>query len=314
LSNRQDGRPEGYCPVDLTGAPHDDAADVHPSAPVARSTTRSGFRTAPKATGQTATAAPDTDEPWTGPLTDPLCRDTGFAGRDVAALAAAGDWWTVPPTHVASADLRTWAARRTARRVLPERARAAMRLDGPVSVRGWLATDGVSPPVGPVWYNLDPGSVQEAVIELIALAIRDHASDGSARLVVACQQFLAPDVSVNVVVDRSAERVELFACRGLDEDLGAGVWRDVLVLAGSRLDTERHDVVHKPTATVPADGGTRIDAVEPRLRGRPAVPVRTGRMIARLARRSAERLGADLRLELALRGEDVYLLACSLNG
>jgi hypothetical protein len=217
---------------------------------------------------------------------------------------------------VATAPVHLWTgARRTAQRALAEAAAIAASLGGPASVRGWLVLDGASHPLGPIWYNIDPDCVEDVVIELIALAVRDTPANSAHRLVIMLQRFVWPCVSVTAVVDRRVERVELLACRGLDEDLGAGVWRDLLVLSGPELNTDEHVVVHKPTATVPADGGTRIEAVEPRLRGRATVPVPTGRVIARLAHRTAQRLGADLRLELALQGLDVHhLLVCRLTG
>ncbi len=259
-------------------------------------------------------AAADADQPWLGPLTDPLCADVRVTGRDLAALATSRELWTVPPTLVATAAVARWTAQVAATAQAPAATPLpGLTLAGPVTVRGWLAADGLSRQTGPVWYNVDPGSVSEAVIELSALAVRDAPADGGHRLVVAFQDFTPPEASATVLVDARTDRVEVLACLGLDEDLGAGVWRDTLVLIGPDLEVERHDVVHKPTATEPAAGGTHIVAVEPALRGRPAVPVRTGRAIAHLARRTAERLGEPLRLELALQGTEVTLLALHVS-
>jgi hypothetical protein len=293
--NVQDSWPPLPDPVDLT-----DAAGTWTAA--------SPTSPAQSPAGIAEHAGSGTDQLWVGPLTDPIVRDAARTGRDVAGLATAAELWRVPATRVAVAALGGWATRRTSPDPLPE-----LSVDGPVSVRAWLVAGGRSESVGPIWYNLDPASMPEAVLELVGVAARTVPDDGRHTLVITFQDFVAPEISATVVIDPRADRVELRSCRGIDEDLGAGVWRDTLILAGPNLDLLRHEVVHKPTATEATAGGTRVVAVEPALRGRPTLPVGPGRSIAGRAVRTADRLGGGVRLELALRDDDVHLLACRLD-
>jgi hypothetical protein len=254
---------------------------------------------------------------WLGPLTDPRCRNGRFAGRDLAALARVGELWAVPVTQVAAAPLSAWVAGRAERYLRAGVSTSPSVLRGPVTVRGWLATDRVCVPLLPAWHNLASTTVQEVVTELVGFAAlyaraTAPADNGHHRLVIAFQDFVPASVSVTAAVRRSAQRVELLACLGLDEDLGAGVWRDTLVLTGPEVDTERHEVLLKPAATVPANRGTRTEAIEPSLRGRPALSVPVGRAIALMGLDTAQHLDADLDLDIAIRGGQTYLLACHL--
>lgn len=240
-------------------------------------------------------------------LTEPSCVDPAFAGPDLAALARLRDGLLVPPTVLAVSTPDLWLAPETVDPMLRE----VRRLLGPFSVattvRGWLMPSGV--PIGPVWFNIGAAAVEEAAIELAGIAAREMGTDGSARLAVAVQMFVPPDVSVLASVETTEGRVRLRSCWGIDEDLGAGVWYDTMLI-GERAGVEDHHVVPKPTATAPAGGGTQTVDIAPSLRGKPSLPAADAVPIAQACLRMAQRLGTAAEFELSIAGTSTYLLGC----
>jgi hypothetical protein len=251
--------------------------------------------------------------PDLAPLTDARCLDPLFAGRDVAALAALTDLWRVPAMVVAAGPLDVWTARRTEQPMIPGGPAAVAQLGGPVSVRAWLTGDDSEVRIDPVWHNLAPDAIEETVIEVAALAERARSGNEPRRLVMAFQQFVAPDVTVIGTVGRDSEEVVLWSCLGVPEDLGASVWWDLLELTGPDLHVTRRDVVHKPTSTAPSGGGTHITSVEPGRRGQPSLSIHLGQAIARRCRRTVARFDTDAVFEIAVDDDDAYLVSCRLH-
>jgi hypothetical protein len=242
-------------------------------------------------------------------LTDPRCRDVSFAGEEISILAGLHDLLPAPPTAVAVGSPVAWAHGNPSDPLAAGR-RLARELTRPVAIRGWLVSAaGSGRPVGPVWYNIGPSAVEECVVELAALS-RHADGPAGARLAVSLQAFVSADISVTVTVDRPTGTTRLSSCWGLNEDLGGGVWQDLLVLTGPGLAVDQHRVVHKPTATAAAAGGTRIVGVSPTMRGRPSLSDADARPIARACLAATTRLGGDAEFEIAIEGDRTYLLAC----
>jgi hypothetical protein len=250
---------------------------------------------------------PNGDRATVASLTEGRCADPAFAGPDLAALARVRDVLPVPPTLLAISAPDLWSSSNAAASVLREVRRQLEPFRGATTVRGWLQPPGGR--IGPVWFNIGPAAIEEAASELAGLALRD-AHDDAARLVVAVQAFVPPEVSVLARVDPDGGAVRLRSCWGLDEDLGAGVWHDDLVVGDPATVVEAHRVVHKPTATAPAGGGTQIVEVRPELRGKPSLTVEQAVPIAEACARMARRLASPMEFELALVGGRTYLLSC----
>jgi hypothetical protein len=92
-------------------------------------------------------------------------------------------------------------------------------------------------------------------------------------------------------------------------DLGAGLWQDTLVLGGAGLTVEAFTVVHKPTATVAAEGGTQTLAVATELRSRLALPIERARLIVAACIRAVPWPGSAAEFELTPPRRYEYLMA-----
>jgi hypothetical protein len=248
------------------------------------------------------------------PLTDPRCADSAFAGDEVAALALVDELLPVPPTVVAVGPVVGWrqgGPDGTAAVALTERARLARHLDGPVTVQAWvIPDDGSARRLAPVWYNIHPSALDECVLELVGLAGRAATAPGPTRLAALLQAFVPADVTVLATVDSRHGSVRLRSCLGIAEDLGAGLWQDELVLTGPDLAVHETRVIHKPTATAAAAGGTHVVDIAPERRGRPALPVPQARELARTCRAAAGSLGRPAEFEVAIRDGVPLLLSC----
>ncbi|MGH3645774.1 MAG: hypothetical protein ACRDTM_01130 [Micromonosporaceae bacterium] len=244
------------------------------------------------------------DGPVAIALSHSLCADSSFSCDQISLLAKARQLLPVPRTLLLVGSVAGWR--------MPSCSIAENPLGGSATVRAWLATGHgtTARQAGPVFYHMVRSAVEELVIEFGGIGGRESSYDPMARLVMSVQSFVPADVSVTATVERPGGPVRLRAHRGLDDDLGGRPERDVLVFSWPRLSVLRHEVHHQTFATVAADGGTRMIAVPPRLRDRPAMPVTRARAIARACARLAERLDAGLEFEIAVRAGSPYLLSC----
>jgi hypothetical protein len=245
------------------------------------------------------------------PLADPRCADRRVVGADIQALHALRDIVSVAETVVLTAPMSVWRDRQGER---PSEAFAAFdaTLTGPAVVRAWrLSVGRPDAPIEPVFHNLSVETVAEAMIELFALAER-RKPPGLHRLTFALQRFVRPDASVLAFAAPDDDQVLLKAYLGLMENLGEPLYHDQLVLDVDDLAVRECQVVHKPTATMAAEGGTSTVAVSARERGTPVLEVEDARRLASLAGTAARRMGCPVTLEFVVIGGEPVLVRCQL--
>ncbi len=242
------------------------------------------------------------------PVTDERCGDDGFAGPAIGALHRVGDLVPVPETIVLTAPVRHWRDRVRQRPADPFAEYAGL-VEEPVSVRAWQIRPRRSDlPIGPVFNNLGPGTVAEAMLELLALA-EDGAREFP-RLAFALQRFTAAEASAHVHAAPDGERVRVQAFLGLAEQLSEPLHPDLIVLAGPELAVREYRVADKPTATVAAAGGSRTSTVAELRRRAPALRVKTVQHLGSLAIAAARRLAVPVAAEFAVTDGEVALLRC----
>jgi hypothetical protein len=227
----------------------------------------------------------------------------------MAVFASVAGQMSVPQTEVLTAPVGLWG-----HPAWGPGAVSATRLgtltEGPVSIRSWLLRPGrADTVVEPVWNNIDPAGLAEAVAEITAAAWRGVPGSGAGlRLVFAVQRFL-PAAATALVLVRERRHVDVRLCWGLAESLGAPLHFDRFSFAGEPLQLERCAIADKYTATVAASGGTHSIRVPPRL---VAAPVLALVAVAELAARGqglAERESRPVELEFVLVGAERVLVS-----
>jgi hypothetical protein len=242
------------------------------------------------------------------PVTDERCGDERFAGPEVAALHRVGDLAAVPETVVLAAPVPHWQDLARQRPADPFAEYAGL-VEEPVSVRAWLVRPAAPDlTIGPVFNNLGPGTVAEAMLELLALAAEGPPE--FPRLAFALQRFAAAEASVHAHAAPDGDRVRLQAFLGLAEQLAEPLHPDLVVLAGPDLAVREYRVADKPTATVAAAGGSRTATIAELRRRAPVLRVETVREIGAGAVAVARRLDVPVTAEFAVADEKTLLLRC----
>ncbi|GAA3731951.1 hypothetical protein HDA32_000516 [Spinactinospora alkalitolerans] len=233
-----------------------------------------------------------------GARLDPL-----LVGEPLAALADACAVLPAPPFGYVQMTPRDG-------RSVVEDGSAPLEGSGSVSTRAWAVRwGGRADRVGPVLNNLPPGAVDDAVTEYAAQARR--LGDRPLRLVVAVQRFLVPEVTLLCRAAPGCRSVRLRGCWGLAEALDGAPHFDEWLLEGPDLDLRESRVAAKLTATAAGAAGTRRVAVRPGYRVRNVLHLPAVRAIAGQARVIAKSLRRPVEVEVGVRADGNWLLACS---
>ncbi|GGP66370.1 hypothetical protein [Saccharothrix coeruleofusca] len=242
-------------------------------------------------------------------LDDPRCLDQKLVGNQVAVLAAAAGRTPVPETVVLSVPVGTSGGPPWGPGAVPATRWGALT-GCPVSIRSWLVRpDRPDQVVEPVWNNIDPAGLTEAVAEITAAARRRGAGDAARQRLVLAVQHFRPAAATALVLVEARHRVDVRLCWGLAEPLGTPLHFDRFSFAGEPLHLEGCAIADKYTATVAASGGTHSVRVPPGLVAAPVLALVEVTELAARSRRLARVGAAPVELEFALVGTQRLLLA-----
>ncbi|ASO19709.1 hypothetical protein FHR81_000613 [Actinoalloteichus hoggarensis] len=240
------------------------------------------------------------------PITESRCRESRYAGMELAVQARSLGQVVSPTTVVLTGLLSRWCAGGPLRSAALDHV-----VEKSFSVRAWLVIDGEPDRrVGPVLNNLDADVLSETLFELVMVAAGTTSSP-EARLVVAVQRFV--DAEATVLADLREGSIRLRACWGLAETVESPPYFDEFWFSADRLRVLREHVIDKPTATRAAFGGTEGRSVPRSRRNLPVLDAARARLIAGLTEKLDAGVPISVEWEFGLLSHEIVLLSCPPN-